>query len=185
MNERERYWSLCCMRFTACRCKLFSQIYDCLSIYPFLTCPIMSHYTVSEFLSLTDTTMMETWSAKCRASASSTNLFVTWELWLATAPLSSTAWWRSASRRNWPGCSCMASGNPSAQLPWQRPQDSQSPQSRWPLLPHWRRTAEWEGLCEIWWDEKGKAKHGQRLWAGQVHLWMGVCVCLCIYKNMC
>lgn len=66
-------------------------------------------------------TMMVTWSARCRASASSTSLCVTWGLWLATAQPSSTAWCRSASRRRWLACTCTASVSPSPPWPWPPP----------------------------------------------------------------
>lgn len=170
---------LCCMKFKGCRCKMFMAI--CLS---FSDVP-MSHYILTESISPTDTTMTETWSAKCRASASSTNLFVTWELWLATALLSSTAWWRSASRRNWHGYSCTASGNPSTRSPWQRLQDSQSPLLRWPL--HWRRTAEWEGLCEMMWRREGQSMGRDFGQDKCIYEWVYVCfmsVSVCVYINI-
>lgn len=84
---------------------------------------------------------MATWSAKCRASALSTSLCVTWGLWLDTARQSSTRWWPSANRRNSRGYNCTASVKPPTQSRWPPPQGSPSLQSLW-LQRLWRKTVE-------------------------------------------
>lgn len=60
------------------------------------------------FFLFTDITMMETWSAKCKARGLSTNLSATWKLWLDTARQSWIGWLQNVSKRNWPRCSFTA-----------------------------------------------------------------------------